>query len=396
MINLKPTWRWFGPTDPISLQAIKQTGATGIVTALHHIPNGTAWGVTEIDERKRTIEAEGLEWSVVESVPVHEAIKSRSNDYGGYINNYKESLRNLGQCGITTVCYNFMPVLDWTRTSLAYILPDKRKALRLDMTALAAFDICILKRQRAENDYLPEVKKKAVSYFEQLSGADIKSLTDTIISGLPGSEENYSLEDFKRSLQRYDGMITDDLKSNLFEFLQEIIPVAEENGIRMCIHPDDPPFSLFGLPRVISTENDIAELLTAYNSVSNGLTFCTGSLGVRKANDLLGIIRRYGDRIHFAHLRNVKVEEDGSFYESGHLAGDVDLYEIVKALVEEQQQRMASGRADIAIPFRPDHGLNMLDDFNRITNPGYPLVGRLRGLAEIIGLEMGIRRSLYQ
>lgn len=396
MINLKPTWRWFGPQDPISLQDIKQTGATGIVTALHHNPNGAVWEVTEIDERKQTIEAEGLEWSVVESLPVHEVVKSRSDNYAGYIENYKQSLRNLGQCGITTVCYNFMPVLDWTRTNLAYILPDRRTALRLDMTALVAFDVFILKRQGAENDYLPELKQKAVTYFEHLSPTEIKSLTETIIAGLPGSEENYSLEDFKRSLQRYEDIVANDLKSNLFEFLQEIIPVAEENGIRMCIHPDDPPFSLFGLPRVVSIENDIVDLLTCYKSISNGLTFCTGSLGVHKDNDLAGIIRRYGDRIHFAHLRNVKVEEDGSFYESGHLTGEVDLYEIVKALVEEQERRAASGRADISIPFRPDHGLNMLDDFTRITNPGYPLVGRLRGLSEIIGLEMGIKRSLYQ
>ena len=383
---MQQTWRWFGPDDPVTLENIVQAGATGVVTSLHHIATGDVWPLAQVKQRKAQIEAWNLEWSVVESIPLHNDLKTRTGNWRSLLDNYKESVRNVGAAGVEVVCYNFMPVVDWTRTNLDYELPNASRALRFEMADFAAYDVHILERNNAQQDYDEALLRRARARLDAMSEADKTLLEENIIAGLPGGEGSYNREGIRNAIAEFIELGNAGMRDNLFAFLQEVIPVAEEAGVRMCIHPDDPPFSLFGLPRVVSTAEDARALMAAVPSPSNGLTLCAGSFGARADNDLIGMVREFGPQIHFVHLRNIRREEDGSFYESEHLDGDNDMVGLVSALLDEEQRRACEGRSD-RIAMRPDHGHTLGDEIGQGgVNPGYSFGGRMKGLAELRGV----------
>ena len=382
------TMRWFGPEDPVSLSDIRQCGSTGVVSALHHIPPGEIWTTEEISKRKKQIETAGMVWSVIESLPVHEDIKRKRGNYKKYIDNYKQSLRNISQCGLQVVVYNFMPIVDWLRTDISFQMPDKSLALRFERTAFIAFDLFLLQRPGAEKEYTEIEKQVSRVFFESMTNEAKELLCRNVLLGLPGTKEQFTVKQILETLKTYEGIDRNILMQNLISFLQDIVPVAEEMGLNMAIHPDDPPYPVFGLPRIVSTEKDVTELLHAIPSPANGLCFCTGSFGVRPDNDLTGMIQRLGDHIHFIHLRNTRRDSDGNFYEADHLDGDTDMYTVVREI------NLLMRRKGKTIPMRPDHGHQMLDDMKISTYPGYSAIGRLRGLAELRGLELGINQSL--
>ena len=400
---LEKSWRWFGFGDTVQLSDLKQMGIEGVVTALHHIPNGEVWPVEEIMKVKLAIEAHGMHWTVVESLPVSEGIKTRNWDYTRLIRNYKQSLQNLGQCGIDTVCYNFMPVLDWIRTSLHFQLPNGGEVMYFDFATFVAFDVFILKRPGAEKDYPEEMVEKANQIVASMPEDEQEKLARNIIvvsQGFIDGVVDGSTPDYKKAflkfLETYRAIDREKLREHLSLFLKEVVPVAVQAGVNLCIHPDDPPFPVLGLPRIVSTQDDLEWICNQVDSTANGITFCTGSLSVNRKNNLENIVEKLGSRIHFAHLRNNVFLENGAFHEFGHLEGDVDMYPIVKALLTEQIRRKEAGRNDFRIPFRPDHGVKMLDDYKRSANPGYPLIGRLKGLAEISGMQMAIEREIRE
>jgi mannonate dehydratase len=391
---VKETWRWFGPQDGVSLDHVKQAGATGVVSALHHLYRGEAWPLEEVLRRKAQIEAAGLVWSVVESIPVHNSIKLQAGPFRQFTDAWKDSLAAIARAGVWTVCYNFMPVVDWTRTDLRWQLPSTGFALRFDVVDFAAYDLFILARRRAEEDYTAERAAQARARYDAMPESRRNELERTIIAGLPGAEASYSRSDLQRLLAQHEGVTADDLLAHLIAFLREVVPVAEELGIRLAIHPDDPPWSLFGLPRVVSTATDVRSILAGVDAPANGLTFCVGSYGARADNDLMAMVDEFASHIHFAHLRQVAREPDGSFYEAEHLRGTSDMTGVICALLREEMRRKQQSRLDYEIPMRPDHGHLLADDISRDVNPGYSLVGRLKGLAELRGVIQGLKHAI--